>query len=521
MASSRYTKKKVLINFTLLFIVFLLIHTPKLFADLPPYTFCDEDIFVREIEKMLEAKQWITSEFKSGALNIYPSLVFLKLLSVFDSSISMGTVYLVARFIQTFIPLFFTGIVLFFLTRAVFENDDVAAMSSWLFILSPTTYALTRYAYPDNSIFFVTAIYALALVLFIKKPTKIFFLTLAGISFSFALSYKLTAFVLFFMLPLGLLNIYKSKNVTQKRFFLFSIKIIAYFFTVVILFYATLNFSIFFNFDLFLEHQNFNRLNYANHNGSKVSGVLFYLTSIFVLPFGFIFAALFLSSLIFKQQKTGNFKLILFSPIAFFVIFFGSQGLVLHRNIAAVLILVFPLVAWGIYSSLNWCHNLNSKKIRKISYSIACLGGLFFLLPTIYSFKNDTLVDSRVLAHEWLKENFDQHLIVGMNEECTGETPANGTSLEAIKDPFMESKLSIYVMNSYGSGTLAEAYHRNKGLLQIIDQKYVMLHSFNYRELYKSKSDIKNVYELIPADYEILKEFKGKGPEIIILYKKL
>ena len=74
-----------LLNFKAKYLIFIFfignifIRVPSITQNIPPYFFCDEEMFSEETFRMLQEKSYFQQMFKAGPVNIYPPFIIYKI----------------------------------------------------------------------------------------------------------------------------------------------------------------------------------------------------------------------------------------------------------------------------------------------------------------------------------------------------------------------------------------------------------------------------------------------------------
>jgi hypothetical protein len=220
-------------------------------------------------------------------------------------------------------------------------------------------------------------------------------------------------------------------------------------------------------------------------------------------------------SLCLIRIKNCKFKYVYLLIPFLFIIFLGSLGKVLNRNVTIVIPFVLPIVAFGIYRFVYNC-SFFTKKIR---FLVIVLG---LVIPqgiqSLYIFYHNFYPDSRKVAQKWLKNNINKSAEVGFNDACSGSSAAAVAGLNAIYDPYLKHNFEYYVLNSYWASIIDKYYFNRYGYFRFIDQKYI--HFYEYEKNDAIKPFFLEKFESFKIDnYSIIKIFNSNGPDIIVLKK--
>jgi len=500
-----------------LLLLLALIRLPIMMQELPPFQFCDESMFFGEVQRLYFANEWVTHEFRSGGFNIYPVLILTKILGyIYD--LSSVDILLIGRYFYLVFLALLSGYG-FYKVGSIVGGNILGVICIALYIISPYVYSISRYWYPDHYIAAAvvwTNYYAIKYYKEYLDERKT--LLSCGALFGVCLSIKYTAILLLF--PIGF---YVVGKIFKFREFKSSCKILgrelAYFAVAAAFVWLVFNFSIFYDFHGFLRGFIFNVNNYGPRSYDRLDGIIFYLVTIFVLPLGCLGVILYAVGL--KKFPADNYFVPLVSCISvlIYVTVMGTVNIVVNRNSAIIIPFVFPVIAAGLKSMLSDCWD-NNLGIRYLSRIIGIVAILINTALVSFCFIEDLNVDSRILARDWILNNIPNNSIVGVNEFCSGESPAPSNAYRIIYDPQFDKKLNYYVINSYWSSKL-DFYSRNKGLIQQWDQKYLHFYNFNDRSVYKYDTNSRGgSSSLVVNDYELIRSFNSNGPDIFIYKRK-
>jgi hypothetical protein len=137
----------------------IIFRIPGAIQDLPPYIFCDEEIFIKESYSLQDENRIITNEFRSGGLNIYLPLIVFKVVSRIFNINEEYTFYIVTARILMVIISSATIYVLYLLSNVLFYNTTADKFAILGFVFSPTIFAHSRYWYPDHLLIFFSSLF--------------------------------------------------------------------------------------------------------------------------------------------------------------------------------------------------------------------------------------------------------------------------------------------------------------------------------------------------------------------------
>ena len=123
------------------------------------------------------------------------------------------------------------------------------------------------------------------------------------------------------------------------------------------------------------------------------------------------------------------------------------------------------------------------------------------------------------MAHNWIDENVDKSVTVGINSGCSGESPADGLGIKTVNDPEISQNLPIYVLNSYWDHPFIPFYRDSRPYWLELDQKYIHFYHFNDKRIVFFPEEEISIQRLVPSGYALEKIFTSNGPDIIIIRK--
>jgi len=258
---------------TLLLVILSVMRIPILFQELPPFQFCDESIYFDEVVRLHFKNEWLTHEFRSGGFNIYPILLLTKIVDFFHHLSNLDILV-----IGKFFYLVMFGTVAgygFYKVGKDIGGSKVGIVTLILYMISPYVYSVSRYWYPDH---YIAAAVVWMLHFAIKydrsdkneRVSLIACSTLLGV----CISIKYTSLLL--ALPIILFVIKKIfKRFQLALLFKEGIFLTQYFVFPLVITVFLLNFSVFYDFQGFLNGFKFNVNNYGPRDFWHLDGILF------------------------------------------------------------------------------------------------------------------------------------------------------------------------------------------------------------------------------------------------------
>ena len=127
---------------------------------------------------------------------------------------------------------------------------------------------------------------------------------------------------------------------------------------------------------------------------------------------------------------------------------------------------------------------------------------------------DDFKIDSRIRAHQWIVENIDvEKVSIGTNDHLIRDGFKELKPNLEIDEDYMEKEMhSVYIINGWSESSLIKIDYPN--ILSVINHSndhFVYMNNHNYltKNFFVDEKFLNNKFELI-------KKFKGNGPEIFI-----
>lgn len=507
----------------LLTLAFFIALTTRLFSlhqEIPPITFCDEDIFYQDVLKMFHAQSWGSTEFRSGPFNSYPILILAKALSIFVP-LSDVQILLLGRLV---FPILLGSIAIFPIAEAatiLFSNRRIGLIAGFGYLSSEMLLALSRYWYPDYYIVFFSAMVLYFCVIILRGRFTFLVSIFLGLTLSIAFCVKLTALVL--VIPVGIALFVFIKNCHEQGvgdlFRTLISKIVVLFLTLISTFFI-MNINTMRNIESYKEAQEFNATNYGGVSDKPFEGILAYSFVAFVLMFGIpgiIGLIAGISSLITKKQFS-TFAL-LFSVPVFVIVILGSQKLFINRNVLITAPFLLLLISFGVLQLFK--HFNKMRLFRKLFFTTLSLAALSIQFIFVFdSVMKDLKPDSRFVAAEWIGANISENETLGINDVCSGASAAYLAGRNSVLDPWMDEGLNYYVINSYWDSEINQNFRGVNAAHYLLEQKYIHFSYFNDKGL---GTYILNIFDIhkpqIPSGFSLMKIIDSNGPQIWILKK--
>lgn len=500
-----------------LFVIAVLLRIPALFQDLPPYAFCDEDIYANEAWRMYAGETWRTVEFRSGPFNTYPVVLLASLLPLLDQAQFL----LLGRIFYAVILSSATLLVVAAATKTLFARRDIALVAAAGFVISPTALAISRYWYPDHYLVFFAALMLFWMARLVTAKRSWVEYAALGVSWGLGLTVKYTFLFVGLAVAITLIIAWRQNEAWRGvrgavRALVGNGAIVG---VAALITFAVLNVSAFvdpvkFQHDLLFNFQNYGR------EGASIWGITFYLFLLFVLTIGLVGLIGFVVGTVKLVRTSWPLAALLLGFPLVMIAYLGIQGLVINRNIYIAFVFVLPVFALGLVALIErLAVAKRPMRIVGLSALVVAVGVQVAVLGAVAI--RDLQPDSRVLAQEWIDENIPASATVGMNEFCSGASPALNLP-NLVRDPAMDEGLDYYVINTYWDSPLNPAYRGRSAIEFAVDQEYLHFYFINDRGLplyYVTQFFTPRITpdEAVPEGYELEKVFSSNGPDILVL----
>ena len=517
MSNFLMSDKKKFSDLLLIFLLAVLLRVPAFFEERIPYLFCDEYIFPGEALRMFNEGTFITNEFRAGAINSLSILPFLHVANLLGITPDPVNVVLIGRMVQTLLIGGLTSIFLYLTGLKLFSRRIFGILSALVFIISPSVYAYSRFAYPDHYVYFFSAGVLYFLTRYLQGERSNFVLSsaivLGALGFSVKYSGLFLAVPIIVAMFIGANTDGRGVNRTRnfgvdllKLFGLGSITLLI------------VNYSAVANPRLFMDGLMYNSNNYANFPGTFSGAFSYYFFSAYVISFSFLGVLLISIGHLYVYQKFRSFFWVLISFPLSLMTYLSTLGLVLNRNVS----ILIPFIVISITAGIKFVTEDFSKKkisLRVSILSLLVVSTVVCLIQLTHSVNRDLKQDSRILAQRWISENVEKSTTIGTNEFCSGVSPADNAGFTTVLDGNFEQKLPVYVLNSYWHSPLSPYYQNSIPFWLQFDQKYIHFYHFNDREILRLPKIGRNIIDYIPSGYRLEEFISSNGPDIVIVVR--
>ena len=508
----------------LLFVINICIKLPGLRLELPPFTFCDENLWRVSTLIALQENSPVLNEFRAGSVNTYPVLVLAEFWKIIFQSVSDTQVVLIGRFSLTILLGSLSIFYVYGSAKILTESKRAALISGFLFTISPYSYAMSQYWYPDHFIYFFSAGFLYYLLKVFHTPADNKSWKMLAVMFSLAVSTKYTAMILvasviFLAFIQNRLQRKFEGEFWRKNYF----RLLLSFLILSMLIIVLINFSALFNPQSFIWAMENTQSNYSR-NGINTKGILFYLVIFLHMPLPYIGFVLIILGILVLLKKDAILVTMLLVPVIGLILFLGSSVLVINRNMSIFIPLIFIFSAIGLERVLSVVEKELTYHL-KIKFTLSAFVVLIFCLTpaiqTSSAILADLRPDSRILAREWISRNIPLGTTVGSNDLCSAPSTADPNAYSIVKDGLFEERLDYYVIDSFFKPSIFDDVYRSKGILQQPLQKlhHYYFGFYDYDVFRLSKGSISAEKIATKNGYKIIARFMGAGPEILILKK--
>ncbi len=498
------------------FVANILIRLPGIWKqDLPPFNFCDEDIFVGAAGRMTLLKTWLVSdEFKAGGLNIYLPLIFLRLgrslgLFGFDFLSTLRTAIRLSRLPTALLLSSATVFPLYGMARHFGRRTSWLALL--LFTCSPLVLAHSRMHYPDHFVYFFSALFAYCTFRFASAPSSQRWL--AWVAFSVACAASTKYFAVLLLVPFVAVYCWLLVGHVRDHGLLPALRKsfvdVAFFTCVLSGVLVVLNLGALIYTDRFLADHAYNMKNYGGDAPLPLAqafpnGIAFYALILFVLSLGWAGLASMLLGLgaVIRKRHWIGLMLLLIYPV-FLILFMGRYHSYLSRNISSALPMVLILAAIGLDQVMDLLPSKTYLMVIAAAFVLAEGAG-----RTLYAFRDDFGTDTRLQAHEWLRANVRPPATIGYSRACHYQPPGHGLGYDLRRlDQTPAAQLDYIVSDSWWSPSMRPPGAPYPSLLRVLDLRDLHYHFFNGR----------NPATLpVPAGFALLRTIEGPGPDVHI-----
>jgi 4-amino-4-deoxy-L-arabinose transferase-like glycosyltransferase len=401
-----------------LFLVNVALRLPGIFQDLPPFTFCDEDLYTYASYAMFKADSWRPPAFLAGGVSYYLPLLGAKLVTALTGMAWTPEAHLLLSRVLTVVLLGALTPVIVWKIGERFLSRRAALAAALIATLSPMALGLNRIHYPDHYVAFFSAALLYCAWALIRSRHALAWYATAGVLLGVLVSVKYTGGV--FVLPILAAHVLRVRRggllraVLAPGLPLAGLTAIATF--------AIANPFIVSDPGPFLVALDFHSRHYASgHPGLEtLHGYRFHATLLFLTSFGVLGGVLWLLGVLRSLRSAERLLLLIVPPIAL-VLLLGGYRMAINRNLAGALPMVFLAMGLGVEALLDLFARSHLARWRApLRAGVVALLLVEPLGRTAWSLVNDFEPDARRAAATWLSDNVPRRSVIGFSRACWG-----------------------------------------------------------------------------------------------------
>ena len=519
MSSSRSDQESAPVGLLIsaLFIIGVLLRAPGFFQETGAFTFCDENMFLKEALRMYLEGDPVPSLYHSGAINFYLPMIAAQLSELFTGSyLTVEQFRIAARFLSAGILSSLSAVFIFLAANSLFKKQTVAIFCSLLMLFSPFVLANSRYHYPDHYIMFFICLSLWCCAKLMESDAdrqSILWYAIAGLSAALAASVKYTGALLCVQIFLAwIFSTWRKPQDVNHLISLLRPLVVAAMSAAVG--FMILNPGMFLHPDAFLSGL---AVSHYSRSETPWQGWIYLGKLLLFLPFGVLTALVSLVGLISLIRVSGRkLVLLIFLPLTI-VLWLGSYEQLLPRNVVIALPSMALLAGYGFHVAGNWLKNRQENEVNL--HQVLLLLGLILLIEpvtkSLHSLKRDFDPDARLMARSWsqllLSEEYPR---VFSHFGCDYDylVPPNPVTND-------RSCPDYVVLDTWFGGvdSLGRQKHFPPSLANIVselDQK--RLHYKDHTEMWFMLGQPADVL----SGYDIAYKFEGFGPDVLVFERK-
>ena len=519
-----FIDKKVLSVLFIIFIINIILRVPGVYQELPPNSFCDEDLITNYAFKNYNENK--IYYYGLGQINYYLAAIPSYFSDLFlEQKLSRDKFIVLSRFLG---PVFFNSIgavIIFFTINLLTKSLIVCSLFSILFTFSPMNLGLSRIFYPDHYLIIFSTVCLFLSLLSIKGLSNNLSIIVGSFTVAFAASVKIHGFVL--ILPLIFSNLNFFQKGSEFNFFSIKSSIIKTLFIIFgsLIFFSLLNPSLFIEgFTVLEKYIDWKRSIYSKDYEYLMSNnpYAFYMMVSLFCSFGVSASLLFIIGFIKVYRSDLQLFLTLISCPIVLILFFGQLKLIVIRNMNLSLPFLLIFIAYGYFNSI---HIIKNQFLKYMMISV------LFIEPvskSLFSFFSDFKIDSRIKTREWVSKNIIEGSTIASNKGCFQPFPFDSDKFNSIDLGFSSSMIYLenydnidyLIIDSWFGDMIGKNKHKSEQSWTIIFTEKIfnnltfinaggMFHENKYQ-----KGLLRNNY------FEHIHTIRGYGPDIFIYENK-
>lgn len=497
-----------------LFLLNLALRFPAFFHDLPPTTFCDEDLYVNYGYDMLRKGSTKVGHYLSGGINFYLPQGLAKLYElVSGQTFSPDAFRIFARALTAGILNSATVFWLYGILRILGASRATMLLTLLIFTFSPMILGISRYHYPDHyMIFFIAAVLFGSLKIARGRAadpgaSKLFAWT--GVAVGLMCSVKYSGFLLYLLMGFGATLALGTELAArpQRPFAVFAsyVKLVGIATLTTVIAFLLTNPTILKRWPDFQEGL---LIKHYLPAPSLWPGLIFYGEVLYLTFFGVLGLLAFLIGVGALWRRDRLCTLLLLCIPLCLPLFFARYSTMYNRNMILAAPFVIIVSGFGLGALLSW---LQERLKNRLLLAFILL--LFFAEPlyrSFHSYQSDFREDSRAMAKEWLEATFVatkrvEQVSIESNSGCTYK------KLLAVKNN-PAGCVNYAVLDTWYGGL--DSRGRMKGGQRTLA---FMLGEADY-EAYHFMADLANEVESVDLgpQWQLIKDFRGAGPKVFV-----
>jgi hypothetical protein len=476
--------------------------------DIGPLTYCDEDIYLQEVRRILGSGSIEINTNLAGVTNYYPLIWILRAMEWLGLELSETNLIITARLIYPFLLSMVTAVILVRICQLLTSNSLAWKLTLCFYFVSAYAVSQSQFLYPDSYTIFFGSLSTLYLLKSLRKTGNYRFKLILVLALSVSTKYTLFPFALTGFIVLAWLD--SSKSTNWLEVFYKALRNIILF----LVCFVFLNYSLLLNPIDFIQDFTINLAIYGSGYGFNNDALLFYFVSLLALPVGI--AGLFLIPISFIKvlnTLTRQDLMVICLPL-FFMLMFLAQGVkVYSRSINGFTGIIYVILGIYLAEKVKGRHVLTRLSVRGFV--------LLLFFQSLYFVSQNVREDSRVAASRYIESKWQEGKLVGTNTACTRQHILS-PSYKLVQDAYLTSRLDVYFLDMYWRNNLFyENYSRTFWFLEFNPIYMTFYHDQPYLKFPKFTDNFvdKDFSEATPKDYSFV-VFRGYGPDVIVLEKR-
>ncbi len=516
--------KKVLLILFIVFIINIILRLPGAFQELPPNSFCDEDLITNYAFKNYNENK--IYYYGLGQLNYYLAAVPSYFCDLFLAhKLSKDKFIILSRFLG---PVFFnslSAVIIFLTIYLLFKSIVVCILFSILYTFSPMNLGLSRIFYPDHYLIIFSTICLFLSLLSIKGLSSKLVMIIGSITVAFAASIKIHGFVLIVPLIFSKLIFFQESVGFNYSSIKSSIIKTLYLVFGSLIFFSILNPFLFIEgFAVLEKYIDWKRSIYSKDYEYLMSNNphFFYMMVTFICSFGISASLLFIIGFLNVYRNDVQLFLTLISCPLVLILFFGQLKLIIIRNMILALPFVLIFISYGYFNSI---HNIKNQFLK---YMIILILLIEPVSKSLFSFYSDFKIDSRTKTREWVSKNINEGSTIASNKGCFQPFPFDFDKFDSIDLGFSSAMIYLenyddidyLILDSWFGDMIGKDKHKSEqsGMIIFTEKIFNNLTFINATGMFHKNKYQKGLFR--NNYFEHIHTIRGYGPDIFIYENK-